>query len=164
MPKLRHYDNLNTARFVTFSCYRRLNGFKDRRACLLFIKHLKHARTKHGFKLYGYVIMPNHIHLVIHLSFGSKLGVIIREIKSKMAREYFSIYVKDKKKSTNVFWMKRCYDHNCRSPKTVLEKIEYCHKNPVRGGLVDSATEWEWSSFNYYQGVKDLPIRMDEIQ
>jgi len=42
----------------------------------------------------------------------------------------------------NVFWQKRFYDHNCRTAKTVIEKIKYCHKNPVVRNLVTSSDQW----------------------
>jgi len=163
MPKLKHYDNLGTARFVTFSCYRRLPGFKEKRSKDIFIKYFNFAREKHGFKIYGYVIMPEHVHLVIRPPDEMKLGLVIREIKSKMAREYFEGFKNMNYDSPHVFWQKRCYDHNCRSSETVMEKINYCHNNPVVRRLVETPEEWDFSSYNYYKGVVDVPLEMDEI-
>lgn len=160
MPRLKHFDNLNTVRFVTISCYRRLKGFNDPRACSLFIKHLESARQKYELKIYAYVIMPEHIHLVMHIRPDLKVGLVIREIKSKMAREYFEVNCVH---SGGVFWTKRCYDHNCRSQETIIEKIEYCHKNPVRRGLVKDPSDWKWSSFNYYHNNGHVAMRMDMI-
>ena len=164
MPKLKHYDNLNTARFVTFSCYRQMKNFEHSGIYELFIKHLEFVRNKHCFKMYGYVIMPNHVHLVFFPQANTKLGFLIRELKSKMAREYFSKYCESIPDSSNVFWQKRCYDHNCRTPETVMEKINYCHNNPVRAGFVKEPGDWKWSSYNWYHGELDVPINMDEIE
>ena len=136
MPNLKHFDNLNTTRFVTFCCYRKMNNFHESEVFELFIKHLENVRKKYKFKSFGYIIMPDHVHLVIHPQPDTKLGLLIRELKSKMAREYFSEYFKNIPDRKHVFWRKRCYDHNCRSPETVLEKINYCHNNPVRAGIV----------------------------
>jgi putative transposase len=162
MPKLRHYDNLNTARFVTFSCYHSRKYFDKPEIYNLFIEHLKLLRNKHGFKLYGYVIMPDHVHMVLYPQPDTKMGYLIRELKSKMAREYFSKYCKNNS-DNNVFWQKRCYDHNCRTPEIVVEKINYCHNNPVRAGLTSEPSEWEWSSYNWYTGKNDVPIVMDKL-
>ena len=164
MPKLKHFDNLGTARFVTFSCYRRLKGFHKNEIFTLFLNHLERARTKHEFRLYGYVIMPEHVHLVMHPSPESKLGLIIREIKSNMAREYFSKMKSIPAEADHVFWQRRCYDHNCRTPETVVEKINYCHYNPVVRGLVNSPGEWIWSGYNWYQVNRNVPIKMDGIE
>ena len=90
MTRLRHCDNLGTARFITFSTYQRLPTLIDRRRILIVLNYLDAARTKHGFKLLGYVVMPEHIHLVLHPPDGMKLGLVIREIKSRSARDIFS--------------------------------------------------------------------------
>jgi putative transposase len=45
----------------------------------------------------------------------------------------------------------------------VKEKIEYCHKNPVTRGLVLTPGDWKWSSYNWYEGQSDVPIRMDDF-
>ena len=90
MTKLRHYDNEGTARFVTFSTYRRTNCLLESGVPELLIDHLQSVRTRHEIKFFGYVIMPEHVHLVLLPPGGTKLGLVIREIKSKMAREYFA--------------------------------------------------------------------------
>ncbi|MCP4569734.1 MAG: hypothetical protein GY841_19310 [FCB group bacterium] len=162
MPKLKHFDNLGTARFLTFSCYRNQKYFLDQTACELLANNLDLARTKHCFKLWGYVIMPEHVHIVMMPPHDMKLGLVIREIKSKMAREYFAI-TRNNAIGPRTFWKKRCYDHNCRSRDTVIEKIEYCHKNPVRKGLVQFPGDYKWLSFNWYQGSRDVPLAMDEF-
>ena len=108
--------------------------------------------------------MPEHVHLVIFPIDGTPIGKVIREIKSLSAREWF----KDKRignpDSIRVFWQKRCYDYNCRTPGDVREKIIYCHNNPVRRGLVGEPAQWEWSSYNWYLGRRDVPLQMDECE
>lgn len=162
MPRLRHYDDLGTARFVTFSSYRRCAYLLEPGTPELIIFHVKGVGKKHGIKYWGYVIMPEHVHLVLLPPDGTKLGLVIREIKSRMARDYFSTRpagIDDRR----IFWQKRCYDHNCRSAATVREKINYCHLNPVKRGLVSEPGEYRWSSYNWYQGEGDVPFVMDEL-
>jgi len=161
--KLKHYDDLGTARFITFCCYRLQPFLHQPRASELLIKYFNETRNKYGFKLLGYVIMPEHVHLVIFRAEGMKLGLVIREIKSKMAREYFALDMNETS-GKNVFWQKRCYDHNCRSPESTKEKIDYCHNNPVKRGLATEPGGYKWSSYNWYQGEKDVPILMDEFE
>ena len=86
MIDLHHYDNLGTARFVTFSCYNRKPLFTDAERFQIFLEELDGARKKHGFSLLGYVIMPTHVHLVIYPNEKSELGKVIGEIKSLSAR------------------------------------------------------------------------------
>ena len=163
MPKLKHYDNTGTARFVTFSCYKKRPLLIDERAKEILISEIQKAREKYCFKIIGYVIMPNHVHLVLIPPYGMKLGTVIGEIKSRMARVYFA--EKSEMVLTNrIFWQKRCYDHNCRSPKAVVEKIEYCHKNPIRAALAKDQGEYRWSSYDWYRGERNVPLEIDRFE
>ena len=157
MPKLKHFDDENTARFITFSCYRRQPNLDTLPAKEIFVEQIGAAREKHSFKLLGYVIMPEHVHLVIFAKSGTRVGSLIGEIKSFTARRYFASVNIVLPESKRVFWEKRCYDHNCRNVLSVREKINYCHNNPVKRGLVDAPGEWPWSSYNWYIGKRDVP-------
>jgi len=90
------------------------------------------ARNRHSFKLLGYVFMPEHVHLVIYPLRDTRVGYLIGAIKSHMAKRYFTSADINSGNFLNVFWQKRCYDHNCRTVSTVKEKINYCHNNPVK--------------------------------
>ena len=163
MPRLRHFDHEDTARFVTFNCYRNLKALDSYDAKQILVKRINEIRSKHDFKLLGYVIMPNHVHLVIHPPNGMPLGRVVGQIKSLTARDWFS-RSNIEPNHRRVFWQKRCYDHNCRTNKAVREKIEYCHNNPVTAGLAKEPGEWTWSSYNWYLGVRDVPIAIDSVE
>ena len=172
MPLLRHYDHLNTARFITFSCYRRHKLLVAPPVIELFLETLQMIRSRRGLRVFGYVVMPEHVHLVVHPPESLKLGPVIGELKSKSASAIISRGLVelpgDCRVSKNgharwAFWQPRCYDHNCRTPETVLEKINYCHNNPVKRGLVPSPGDWAWSSYNWYEGQSDVPLEIDEF-
>jgi putative transposase len=175
MTKLRHYDNLGTARFVTFSCYRRIEVFRDEVAAEIFIRNLDRLRRDHGVRILGYVVMPDHVHLVLHPQISVRLGVVIGQMKGRSAREIVlswqerSIPIPGQMRRmrgtliNHSVWEKRCYDHNCRTPDTVREKINYCHNNPVSKGLVAEPGEWRWSSWQWYRGDCDVPLEIDPI-
>ena len=55
------------------------------------------------------------------------------------------------------------HDHNCSTAEKTLEKINYCHMNPVKGGFVNDPGDWAWASYNWYEGVRDVSIRIDTI-
>lgn len=65
MAHIKHFEYTGTARFVTFSCYHNYNLFKTNQIREIFVLRLDQLRTKHQFKLYGFVVMPNHVHLVL---------------------------------------------------------------------------------------------------
>ncbi len=116
--------------------------------------------------------MPNHVHLVLHPPENVRLGLIIGEIKSRSAREIFMRWKIEGHWMLKIlgtggilrFWQKRCYDHNCRTPETVREKIHYCHNNPVTAGIVNLPGEWIWSSYNWYQGHDNVPLKITGVE
>lgn len=164
MPRLRHYDNEGTARFVTFGCYRKLPLLSNDIARQIVLEELERARLKHEFKILGYVLMPEHLHLVLLPPDGLPLGLVIREIKSRSAKRVFALECEAKAGMQRVFWQKRCYDHNCRTRESTIEKINYCHNNPVRRGLVSEPAGWRWSSYRCYCGLDDVPLQVDRIE
>jgi putative transposase len=174
VTRLHHYDNLNTARFVTVSCFHRYRLFSNDSVIEVFLEELNLVRRKYSLRILGYVVMPEHAHLVIWPPQGVLLGRVIGELKSCSARRMLEQIVRGTQlrtdrlhiirdgESRTVFWQRRCYDHNCRTPEIVKEKINYCHNNPVRRGLVGTPGEWKWSSFNWYQGKSKVPLEIDE--
>ena len=62
------------------------------------------------------------------------------------------------------FWQRKYYDYNCRTKDIVLEKIDYCHNNPVVRGLVVNPKDWEWSICRWYLGNDDVLIKMDKFE
>jgi putative transposase len=175
MPKLRHYDKFNTARFITMSCYQRYRLFNHPRLYETFLRHLESFRIENEISVLGYVVMPNHVHLVLYPHSELKMGIAIGKLKSRYAYEIISGWkIENKKvheklrvmrgsKVSYAFWQLRCYDHNCRSPEIVREKIHYCHNNPVRAGLVKDPEEWRWSSYNCYLSNREEIVGVDKI-
>ncbi len=164
MTTLRHFDNEGTARFVTFSCYRRLPFLNDNLAKHIVIEELQRVRDKHNFRLFAYVIMPEHVHLVILPAEGMRLGLVIGELKSVSARRFFQQRPCGPPGEKRILWLRRCYDHNCRTPESTIEKIKYCHNNPVARGLVSDPRDWKWSSYNCYSGQEGVPLVVDKIE
>jgi putative transposase len=164
VPRLKHFDSTGTARFITFNSYRNQPSLTNDSAKAILARFLNQTRQKYGFRLLGYVFMPEHVHLVIHPIDGTPVGKVIREIKSLSARDWFRLHEPPAQDVTRVYWQKRCYDHNCRTAEVVREKIEYCHTNPVRRGLVNEPAEWKWSSYNWYSGRRDVPLQMDDYE
>ena len=158
MPLLRHIDGLGTARFVTFSCYRRLPLLDDDGIKQALIHTLDIYRRRNKFHLFGYVIMPEHVHLVLLPSRGVALGPLLGTMKSHVAKRVMRGHSKGQR---HVLWQARCYDHNCRTVETTLEKINYCHMNPVKRGLVSDPAAWIWSSYRNYHDLPDLRLEVD---
>jgi putative transposase len=153
-----------------------LDLLADDRPKVIFIEELKKSRQKHGYLLLGYTIMPNHVHLVICPNESTTLGRVIGTLKSSSARRIIDVW-KDENPdflralrvmrddhAKFVFWQRRCYDHNCRTAEDVREKINYCHMNPVRAGLVSNSADWRWSSYGWYHGERGAILEIDPFE
>ncbi len=138
----------------------------------MVIRYLSEVCGKHEVRILGYVIMPEHVHFTLHPPDGVRIGGVVGEIKSRSARDVLSKWkARSDQRLTKLvnladaseykFWQPRCYDHNCRTPETVREKIEYCHKNPVKRGLVTSPGDWRWSSYGWYHGAEKVELETD---
>jgi putative transposase len=125
-----------------------------------FLEQLESARQKGSFELWAYVLMPEHVHLLIHpRGPRPKVGRIVGHIKEAVARKAIGylesharhwlprITVREGERVRRRFWQPGGgYDRNVVQPSTVHQMVDYIHANPVRRGLVARAEDWEWSS------------------
>jgi len=170
LTRLRHFDDLGTARFVTFSTFHRLPVLAESRIAAIVLEEVEGIRVYHSIQVLAYVIMPDHVHLVLLPPEGCSLGGAIGRMKGLSARRILPVLADDgdglenrRRNGKRALWQRRCYDHNCRTVETVIEKINYCHNNPVTAGLVDKPGEWEWSSYHRYHGLHTGPVRVDTV-
>jgi len=175
MARLKHYDLPNNVRFITFSCFRYRRLLTEAETYKEILTILDQIRIKYELAILGYVVMPNHMHLVILPQKQIKLARVIGEFKWQSARRLLEIWKKQNRKILNEIrairngrigysvWQRRCYDHNCRDVQSVREKINYCHNNPVKAGLVSTPNDWPWSSYRWYNGDKSGLVAIDEI-
>jgi putative transposase len=169
MTTLRHFDNLGTARFITFSCFRRFEYLTNKASCQAVVDELLFLRENHGVKLLGFVFMPDHVHLVLLPPDGLQLGRAIGQLKGRSSQRILSLWedvceLPVRPNGMPAVWERRCYDHNCRTPEIAIEKINYCHKNPVHKGLVNTPEDWKWSSCRSYMGRSDAVFEIDRVE
>ncbi len=158
---LKRYYGRGDLHFLTFSCYRRLPLLKTIRARNVFVHALGKIRARYKFKLVGYVVMPEHVHLLISEASKVTPSVVLKVLKQRVSRDLR----KKKRRVLNAqlqlpfmrsgeglrrFWQARFYDFNVYSAKKKREKLEYMHENPVKRGLVNDPGAWRWSSCLFY--------------
>jgi REP-associated tyrosine transposase len=154
--------------FITCSCYRRMPLLGTARARDCFLKILNEVRNQYDFGLFGFVVMPEHIHLLIsEPNIGNPseaIGALKQRVSRllrgrKRARPASQIRVSDEPVPAPHahFWQRRFYDFNVWSVRKENEKLNYIHFNPVKRGLVEAPKDWIWSSYNFYwSGEKGL--------
>lgn len=156
---LHRYYGAQHLHFITCSCYRRLKilGFPDRRD--LFLKILEEARCKYRFAVHGYVVMPEHFHLLITEPEIGDPSVVMKVVKERFSRQLHSQNA-FRDAPPMLVWQKRFYDFNVWSERKRTEKVNYIHNNPVERGLVESPEDWKWSSFRAYRYGEVGPVRV----
>ena len=139
---LRRYQQTGDLHFITFSCWRRQPLLDPPQAKRRFEFALEQARRRYGFFVAGYVVMPEHVHLLLTEPERGTLADALQAVKQSVARRMIA--------ARPHFWQARYYDFNVWSEKKRVEKLRYIHRNPVRRGLVAKPEDWPWSSFGHY--------------
>ena len=170
--EMKRYEEPNHLRFLTFSCYKQLPLFEDESAKELFVDTLVAQRERCGFHLIAWVVMPEHVHLLIWPKLPEyPVSKILWGLKRDVARRAIEFMRDDgsplfeqtqNQLGQHQFWQRGGgYDRNIFSEDETREKIEYINLNPVRRGLVDRAEDWVWSSARWYVGDRDSGIPID---
>ena len=100
------------------------------------------ARARYGMLVFGYVVMPEHVHFLVSEPERQLLSTAIRAIKQSVSRKLIG--------EREHFWQARYYDFNVWSASKIREKLRYMHRNPVKRGLVERPEDWPWSSYRHY--------------
>jgi putative transposase len=150
---LKRFQEARCLHFITFSCQSREPLLGTPEARDVFEITLEQVRQWYRFYVRGYVVMPEHVHLLMSETPKAKLSTVLQMLKQNVAREL-------RLPEGNPFWLKRYYDFNVWSEAKRVEKLRYIHRNPVRRGLVEKPEDWKWSSFRHYatgvEGVVEI--------
>ena len=167
---LRRYYGQGDLHFITTSCYRRKPLLGTARSRDLFLKSLEQVRSHYRFDVIGFVVMPEHVHLLISEPEKGNRFVGMQALKQSVAQRLLR---KPQKRTSsqmelwsnpiqvNRFWQRRFYDFNVFSDAKTVEKLRYMHKNPVKRGLVSAPELWRWSSYRVYAFGERGPVNMD---
>ena len=184
MPShLRRHDEPGHIHFWTVSCFRRLGFFHDEGMKRVVINGLRRLQERFGICLIGYVVMPDHVHVLLYphartsdepVPVATLLHAFKKDVGFDGKARLRDIWRRDGKlwsPSLNQWargefgkqsiWTTRGYDFNIDRGDTLLTKLDYCHKNPVTRELVTGAVDWHWSSFRYYELDDGSVLAMD---
>src|ERR1700687_4255638 len=144
---IRLHDS-GQSHFITFSCRLRQPKMNTPAMCALFLEALKKTRQQFSLRVYGYVVMPEHIHLLSSEPDSGTLAEAIHFLKLSSAKR--SQFTSAEHIDSGHLWQKRHYDRNIRTYSDFMEKLRYIHRNPVKRGLCEKPDDWPWSSFRHY--------------
>lgn len=175
----RPWDEPGHAHFLTFSCWHRWPLLSRDRSRQWVIDSLEATRRNLDVALWAYVIMPEHVHVLLR---PRQAGCRVRRVLANLKRGVSDKAREHLESTGNREWLERLtfhgrtrtvfrfwqpgggYDQNIFKEKTVGAIMEYIHANPVRRGLARFPTDWIWSSARFWDGCKDVPIQMDNLE
>ena len=171
MPKgLKRYYGKGDLHFLTFSCYRRLDFLGSKYAKNIFLRELARVRRERVFRLVGYVVMPNHVHLLMSEPQRGTVSTALQLLKQRVSRKIRKsrrrllgqkLFSFCKEEEAKAFWQPRFYDFNVYSTGKVKQKLNYMHANPVIRGWVKHPKDWPWSSWSFHEKSEAGLIRVD---
>ncbi|HGZ70621.1 MAG TPA: transposase [Nitratifractor sp.] len=155
--------------FLTCTILNWLPIFTRKESVQIIIDSLKYLQKEENLKLYAYVILENHLHLIAQSddiaksmrhfkSFTAKeLLKLLQKENANTLLEQFRFYKKAHKKDREYqIWQEGYQPKLIQSDAMMIAKINYIHENPVKRGYVDEAKHWRYSSARDYEGIKGL--------
>ncbi len=123
----------------------------------LILEILATLRTPRTFLLLGYVVMPDHLHLLL----APQQQSLIRVMGNFKSRAGYAIA--RRRRTPGAVWQPRYFDNILRRVRDFWEKLEYIHQNPVEAGVVQRPEDWKWSSYRFYAKSGVAPILPDPV-
>lgn len=173
MPrKLKRYHGRGDLHFITFSCYERRALLGTVWARNLFLKILEQVRRRCAASMVGYVVMPEHVHLLLSEPKKGTLAKLMQVLKQRVSRAMrgrrrrrgggqLSLAFPGSFAGLRRFWQRRYYDFNVYSAQKIREKLDYIHTNPVQRKLVMHPKDWPWSSWGFYATREQGVVRIE---
>jgi putative transposase len=160
MPEgLKRLHHSGQAHFLTFSCYHRLPLFAQMHMEDRFLQALEQTRRRFEMCVFGYVLMPEHIHLLVSEpaagSLPSFMQILKRKVSTQARRQVASTA------EMPHFWQERYFDHNVRNHEGFVTQLRYIHRNPVKRGLCAKPQDWKWSSFGAWAVGEDGVVEVE---
>jgi len=182
MPIYHRIYSPGELQFIASSTYRRTQVFRSRRFCEFFVQRLEEVRQKLGYLLIGWVLMPEHFHLLLKPQPAETTPRVVKELKEETAKRILKVLRENlgfpwcrkifsrlslpptvHDESHFRLWNRRFHPFDVYSEEKRLEKLNYMHNNPVKRGLVNSPGDWPWSSWRYYYLQDSSVLRMDRL-
>jgi REP element-mobilizing transposase RayT len=167
----KKWSNLNipgALHFVTGNMRDRIAIFREECYCREFFIVCNDLRNKWPAKLVAYVLMPDHFHLIANPKDGNIQG-FAGALKSKLAKQIIKLtgdrFLLEEPRadgSIHQVWQESFKAMPLWSAWMIWQKINYIHANPVKAGLVASATNYKWSSFRSFYSRAGEPLAIDQ--
>ena len=142
----------STTYFITAGTFCKKNLLQSDRMAELFCQTMFRYRAEGKFLLHAFVVMPDHIHLLMTVPQGLTLERVVQFIKGGFSHQAGIVT-----RAVGPFWQKSFVDRRVRGLEEFETYLKYIHQNPVRAGLVSSAEKFRYCSMNRRFAMDELP-------
>jgi putative transposase len=167
-----YFDKESEYHFTTYCAFRDeavliLNGIPE-----ILLGNLEQIREEFHLQIFGYVVMPTHLHLIWFIPADACILKVLKYFKGRTGKQvishlrnyaYYDLSRITRPNGDRSLWKRKFYDFNLTSEKKFIEKMDYIHGNPVKGGLVNEPADWAYSSFRYLFGLPGSKFKVDRI-
>jgi len=157
VTRLRRIEDHDRIFFVTTNLARKVSPLNAQERDLI-LTAIEKQKLRADFLLFGYVVMPTHVHLLFAPQ-GQNLIWIMRDLKSKTGYA-----IAQRRNVPGPIWQERYFDTIIRQVRNFWQKLEYIHRNPMEAGLVAQPEEWHWSSYAQYMKKCEGPVALDPVE
>ena len=151
MPNYRRYYIPGHSIFLAITTRNRVNWLANDQHVQILLQAIRRAKTKYPLKHIAHVILPDHLHWILHPVENTNFSDLIGGVKHDATWR-----LKESGKS-GPFWQKRLYDHIIRDGKDFGRHLDDVHYDPVKHGYASQPKEYCWSAFQEWvkRGVYD---------
>jgi len=180
MSRKYKFGEKEGAYFVSFATVNWIDVFTRDTYFSIIATSLAYCRKEKGMEVYGYCIMPSHVHLIFRSSLGDPSG-LMRDFKGYTARKLLKAIEENQQesrkewllwmferaglKNSNVkqkqFWQQHNQPIEIWSLKVLEQKLNYIHQNPVEAGFVTDPIDWKYSSARNYGNNDQTVLEID---
>src|SRR4030043_330674 len=156
MPYFKRYPNEGFPYFVTTNVRDRRSLFTEHGCHQVAIEGIIFLRTRLGHQVHAYVLMPDHMHLVITPRDNDNISQAMHSLKLYTSHQIGALLG-----LKGGIWQARFYERALRTPKDAEDALVYIHDNPVKAGLAKKPEDYDWSSYRACILGKSTPIEVD---
>jgi putative transposase len=152
MARLHHLTMAGCTYFVSTKSFRSTALFQVHALTDIIVAKLLHYRDAGAYQLHAFVLMPNHLHLLLTPSGTTTLEKAMQLIKGGSSHE-----IHKQMRNRRDIWQSGFHEATIRDTADYQSKIRYIHQNPVAARLVEDASEWKWSSASQLYTLDRIP-------
>jgi putative transposase len=161
MAKKLTNENLpGVLHYVTGNVHHRRPIFRQEKNCIAFLEELQSLKHRLDALLICFVVMLDHFHLIVNPRDGD-IQSWIGALKGASAAKLIEINAPGyfyRSEGKNQVWQESFRTLRLWSPWMIWQKINYIHNNPIKAGLVKSASDYRWSSFRSFYKLESDPL------